>query len=150
MIERKKKYEERVTLTAEAVKYASFVDCFTRASLFTSIRVNNEGADSLTDFTVKILNEKDRRNTFRKQRRSRRVGRGFAPLLCGVKRNKRGNCYRKTLSRRQRSCFNLGYRYRAAVRILAGSGRKRRYACGVRAPQTRRLFENQNRDVRST
>lgn len=57
MIERKKKYEERVTLTAEAVKYASFVDCYTRASLFTSIRVNNEGADSLTDFTVKILNE---------------------------------------------------------------------------------------------
>ena len=56
-MERKKKTEEKVTLTVEAVKYASFADCYTRAPLFTMLRINNEGADSLTDFTLELVND---------------------------------------------------------------------------------------------
>lgn len=56
-MERKKKPEEKITLTVEAVRYASFADCYTHAPLFTALRINNEGADSLTDFTLELSNE---------------------------------------------------------------------------------------------
>ncbi len=57
MDKKKKKIEELLSLSVETVKYVSFVDYYLHTPLFTSLRINNEGANSLYDFEISVTNE---------------------------------------------------------------------------------------------
>lgn len=57
MERKKKKIEDAVTISVECVAYYSYADYFVRTPLFTTLKINNGSADSLTDFTLTVSNE---------------------------------------------------------------------------------------------
>ena len=57
MERKKKRIEEFLELTAETTKYYSYADYFVKTPLFTSLRVSNSAADSLTDLTLTVKSD---------------------------------------------------------------------------------------------
>lgn len=57
MAQKIKKWEEWLTLKAEAAKVVSYADYFARRPLFSSLRIKNKGEESVENLTLSITNE---------------------------------------------------------------------------------------------
>ena len=57
MAQKVKKWEEWLTLKAEATKVVSYADYFARRPLFSSLRIKNKGEEAVENLTLSITNE---------------------------------------------------------------------------------------------